>query len=250
MITVWKRESAAGGLVLAPHVSLVFADDGTARLLDMGGGFYALSAIGAEMLRGALERGVAASAADVAERYGVGTGRVEADLATLLRELRQRRLIQDSARPRRDPWLWLALAVVPCLWLVRAAPFGWGRVFLTLTLARLALLCFGWGRTVTAWQRALRRWSPPDGAPVDGPTVRGLNQAVRDAAAGHPLPMACKERALASWALARWAGAPAALVVGLEFFPLMGHCWCEAGPWILSDDEENCEPFTPVARYA
>jgi hypothetical protein len=61
--------------------------------------------------------------------------------------------------------------------------------------------------------------------------------------------MACKERALCCWALARAAGLAATLVVGLQLFPLAGHCWCEVGSWTLSDDRARCDLYTPVIRY-
>jgi hypothetical protein len=254
MITIWQesaRENAAGlkEYVLGPHVSLVLAHDGTARLLDMGGGFFALPAIGAEMLVGTLENGSAAAALEVAQRYQVNLGRVQADLAALLQQLQQRGLLRPGQQRRRDLGLWLAQVLVPCLCLVRSLSAGRARVALTLTLTKLALLCFGWARTVTVWQRHLRRCGPPDSGPVDERTVRSLDELVRQAAASHLLLMACKERALACWALLRWLGVPATLVVGLEFFPLIGHCWCEAGPWVLSDHEDNCELYTPVIRY-
>ena len=44
------------------------ADDGAARLLDMGGGFYALPAIGAQMLQGVLEVGVTRTVQQIAAR--------------------------------------------------------------------------------------------------------------------------------------------------------------------------------------
>jgi hypothetical protein len=73
---------------------------------------------------------------------------------------------------------------------------------------------------------------------------------IRQLASGHPLPMACKERALACWLLLRWEGLAARLVVGLEFFPLVGHCWCEVGSLVLSDYPDHCEFYTPVLNYA
>ena len=80
--------------------------------------------------------------------------------------------------------------------------------------------------------------------------VRALDDALRQTAAGHLLVMACKERALSCWALLRWAGAPAALVVGLDLFPLTGHCWCEVGSRIVTDFEDRCASYMPVARYS
>ncbi|HVS37262.1 MAG TPA: lasso peptide biosynthesis B2 protein [Gemmataceae bacterium] len=252
-LAVWKSPapedlSPAIDYTLAPHVSLATAEDGTARLLNMGGGFYALPAVGAEMLRAVLEQGSAAAVPLLAQRYQVGADRVQADLQALLQQLRQQGVVQQG-RPRRDGGAGLALVLGPCLSIIQRLSFGWVRAFLVLTLAKLSLLCFGWGRTVTAWQRCLQRFIPRGRAPVGEQAVRSLDQTVRRIAVSHILPMACKERSLACWALLRWAGSSAALVVGLEFLPLMGHCWCEAGPWIVSDYDDNCEFYTPVARY-
>jgi hypothetical protein len=72
---------------------------------------------------------------------------------------------------------------------------------------------------------------------------------VRAAVAGHPFAVACKERALCSWSLARTAGLRATLIVGIELFPIAGHCWCEVSERPLGDDQGRCDQFTPVARW-
>jgi hypothetical protein len=249
MITVWNRpadQGAAGDYDLTPHVALLLAPDGTARLLDMGGGFFALSAVGARMLQGTLERGSAATVRELARHYRTGEERVRADLGRLLQQLQRQRLLRLAGKRRPDPLLWLATAVVPCLWLIRWLPAGGVRAAVVLTLAKLALVCFGWARTVAVWRFGLRG---REGGPADAAGLDAMDQTVQRIAAGHPLPMACKERALACWALLRWSGVPAALVVGVELFPLTGHCWCEAGGRTWSDYADNCDSYTPVIRY-
>jgi Transglutaminase-like superfamily len=77
-----------------------------------------------------------------------------------------------------------------------------------------------------------------------------IDTAVRQAAARHILKVECKERALCCWVLARRAGVPAQLVVGICLFPLEGHCWCECGEWIFSDDRDRCASYHPVITYA
>jgi len=255
MISVWrspKQVEAVGEIdyVLTPHVSLVLADDRTARLLDMGGAFFALPAIGAEMLVSTLERGSAAAARELAQRYEVDPAQVQADVASLLRQLRQRGLLRKGRQRRFDLGMGLAQLLFPCLSFIRSRFSGRTRMFLVLTLVKLALLGLGWAGTITVWQRYLGQLAPRDGAPPDEQSVRAVDQAVRQLATGHPLPMACKKRALACWTLLRWEGLPTTLVVGLEFFPLVGHCWCEAGEWVLSDYSDHCEFYTPVLSYA
>src|SRR5262245_26985115 len=190
MITIWKNPTpegttAAADHVLAPHVSLVLAHDGTARLLDMGGGFYALPILGAQMLQGALERGRDATVQELAHRYHVAPGRVRADLDSLLQQLTRHGLLRRGQRRGRDSGRALALVLVPCLCLIRALSYGRLRATLVLTLAKLALVCFGWARTVTVWQIHLRRFAPPAGAPVGEQTVRFVDEVVRQKAAGH-----------------------------------------------------------------
>lgn len=118
-----------------------------------------------------------------------------------------------------------------------------------LTLAYLCFTFFGWARTVAPWQRCARRLALADGT-ADPAALDAVDGAVRDLAASLPLPVACKERALSCWTLARWAGLPATLVVGLDLFPLAGHCWCESGTRTLSDDAQRCALFTPILQYA
>lgn len=76
-----------------------------------------------------------------------------------------------------------------------------------------------------------------------------LSEFRGEAAANHPISVACKERALCSWSLARAAGLHASIIVGVFLFPIAGHCWCKVGTQTLGDDQERCDEFTPVARW-
>jgi hypothetical protein len=253
MLTVWEAPAAGGAsrpdAVLGPDVVLVRLEDGSARLLDMAGGFYALSAVGARMLRGVLERGTAATVQDLALEYEVGPERVRSDLEGLLAELRRQRLLHTGPA-RRPGGAAPHLLLAPCLGLVRRLPRLRWRAAALLALAYLSLALLGWARTVAAWRHGAGGMAPHGDGTADRATAAAVDGAVRDLATSLPFPVACKERALACWALARWAGLPVALVVGLELFPLAGHCWCASGPWTLSDDAERCALFTPVLRYA
>jgi hypothetical protein len=251
MLAVWNPPADAAEYRLMPDVTLVLVEDGTARLLNMGGSFFALSESGTAMIRGLLEMGRSATVGALADRYQVRSDRIEADVDSLLEQLLRGGLLQPLGQRRRGlaekSAAGSALLIVPCLGAIRALTFGWVRAPLVLTLAKLAVACFGWARTVAAWQRALPRFSAS--AVVEESTVRSVDRVVCRTAAGHPLPMACKERGLSCWTLASWAGVPATLVIGIELFPLGGHCWCEAGPFILSDHNDRCEEYVPVIRY-
>src|SRR5688500_13541787 len=106
----------AGEYVLAPDVLLLLVQDGTARLLDMDGCFYALSAIGATMLQETLQHDTTTAAQRIATHYGVQAQRVQGDIETFLAELERRRLIHrrearsPSKTTRALPFLALAAA--------------------------------------------------------------------------------------------------------------------------------------------
>jgi hypothetical protein len=49
---------------------------------------------------------------------------------------------------------------------------------------------------------------------------------------------------------ARTAGLPAAVVLGLSFYPLATHTWCLVDDdVVLGDLPDLCDAFQPVARY-
>src|SRR5262245_24645907 len=62
---------------LPPDVILVTVEDGSARLLDMAGGFHAVPAVGARMLQETLTSGAAAAATRIAEDYRVDRRQVQ-----------------------------------------------------------------------------------------------------------------------------------------------------------------------------
>jgi hypothetical protein len=253
MLTVWQEPARAKAgtkseYVLAPDVVLVQVEDGTARVLNMGGGFYALPAIGAQMLQGVLEKGAAATIEDLARQYKISADQVQTDLHSVLHQLEQRGLLHKGPARRRSRASGPATILIPCLRLIRQLPCR-VQAGVLLVLAYLSFALFGWARTVAVWQRCVRMMSPRGTPAADEQTIKGLDRSVRDAATGLPLRIACKERALSCWTLVCWAGMPATLIVGLELFPLGGHCWCEVGPWTLSDEPDRCRLFTPVLRY-
>src|SRR5262245_30045824 len=80
--------------VLAPEVLLVLIRDGTGRLLDLGGSFYALAATAATMLHDALREDPARAAVRLAARYKVQEQQVWSDLRRFLHELECKGLIR------------------------------------------------------------------------------------------------------------------------------------------------------------
>jgi hypothetical protein len=236
---------------LPPDVILLTVEDGSARLLDMGGSFHAVPAIGARMLQETLANGAAAAAMRIADDYGVALQQVRSDLAVFLRDLEDQGLLCGQRNRQRRRSVGLARQLLrPSLHgthrLLRS-PEAKARVL--LGLARLAFALFGWTPTVAAWQDAHALFPVRKACERDTETIQKLDRAVHAAAASHPVAVACKERALCCWSLARASGLHAAVIVGVELFPIAGHCWCEVGPHMLGDDREWCERSTPVARW-
>ena len=130
-------------------------------------------------------------------------------------------------------------------WLIRWLP---GQVGFLLALAWLCVRLLGWARTVELWDH-LPGCSPSLPAEQHAAYIDSLENTVRGGAARHLLPIECKERALCCWLLLREAGLPACMVVGIDLFPFLGHCWCEVGERIVSDDAARCTRFVPVLSY-
>jgi hypothetical protein len=239
--------------VLPPDVIFLTVEDGSARLLDMGGGFHAMPAVGARMLRETLANGAAAAAARIAADYGVAREQIESDLTAFLRDLESQGLLRSrgSRRDRRSVRLGLArLLLGPAIHGTHRylrSPGTKARVL--LGLARLSFAAFGWTPTVAVWRKAHAHFPVRQAGEGDAETIGALDRTVRATAASHPVAVACKERALCSWSLARAAGLQASIVIGVDLFPITGHCWCEVGTHALGDNRARCDTFTPVARW-
>ncbi|MEJ1160441.1 lasso peptide biosynthesis B2 protein [Prosthecomicrobium sp. N25] len=227
---------------LALGVHLVAAPDGGARLVDLDGAFYGLTAVAADMLRGMLAGPSADAAAAVAVDYGVPLDVVSADLAAFRADLARRGLVETgSGRIRRRMRRILArVALAPFLAAQDiCGPSATG----LLILARLAVRIFGFGAAASAFRPGT------GGAPTRSPdlaTVAAIDREVIAAAARLP-GAACKEIALAAWRLLAARGLPAELVVGIEFYPLAGHCWCRVGDRICADLGARAAGYTIVA---
>jgi hypothetical protein len=247
------QTSDAADFSLSPDVILVTVHDGSARLLDMAGRFHAVPAVGTIMLQETLANGAAAAVNRVSQDYGVDTTQVRNDLAVFLRELEDQGLL--CSRRNRPRWrrtnTWLArLFLRPALYAIhRVLRSQEAKARALLGLARIAFGLFGWSRTISVWKEAHSRYAARQAGEPEEQAVGELDEVVRAAAANHPLGVECKERALCCWALARAAGLDAAVVVGIDLFPLAGHCWCEVGSRTLSDYQDRCVAYTPVGRW-
>jgi hypothetical protein len=239
----------AATFILCESVVYLEVEDGTSRLLDLGNRFHGLSTVATRMLRVTLDTGPEAAVKQLAREFGVLPERVRGDLMTLLVGLERKRLIRRTSDRHTGAWAaryvtWVG--VVPMLWGVRLIPGQRAKAWWLLALALLSCRWLNWVRTVEAWRTGCPRRAAsaadPDAA------MRAIDAIVRSVAASHPLPAECKERALTTWALARMAGVPLELVVGVHPFPLEGHCWCAHNGAVYSDDAERCAQFKPVWR--
>ncbi len=248
-----QSTSPAGEYVLAEDVILLPVEDGTARLLDLSGEIYSLPGTGAALLQGVLERGVHAAVGEVADQYKADPKQVRADCDAMLRDFENKGMVyRRDKRPVkhriRRPLAWLLMAMV--LPLVKGGVLSLrSRAWMMLAVARVSLALLRWTPTLEAWER-FWRLSAKDGAADERAIAQAVDDAVRGAAVKHWFRVECKERALCCWAMARAAGLPAELIVGVQFFPFAGHCWCEAGPLTMSDDRTRIDLFRPVVRYS
>ena len=182
-------------------------------------------------------------------RRAMPLARVQADLRQFLAGLQSRGVLGGSGRllgwKPRWPGARIAAAALGVFFKLSLSTRA--RAATALTLARLSFGLFGWTATVSSWKRRLpAAEAPPVGADA---LASSIDEAVRSAAAWHVMGVDCKERALSCWAMARAAGLPATVVVGVELYPLSGHCWCEIGSSIVGDDPQRCRRYAPVFRY-
>ena len=252
-VIVAESELGSGGpeYTLSPDAALILMPDGRGYVLDMGDRFYGVSAIGARMLCDVLAFGRAGARDRIAAEFDAPVSRIEADLAQLVGELQGRGVIRRRDEARTPPGVpagarLLAGAVGTVFRLTHSIRV---RATVAVTAARLSCKLFGWVATVAAWRRGVRAHEAA-ALGSEPRAARAIDDEVRNASARLPLALDCKERALGCWALARAAGLPASLVIGVVHYPLSGHCWCEVGTSIVSDVAENCARYTPVFRYA
>ncbi len=251
MVQDASRRAAGVAYRLPAAVVLHVVDDGSARLIDLDGALFAVSRTAAEMLQGVLADGVDVTIGRLAEFYALSPERIRGDLEALLADLSKRGLVERSHAPSRRNRLrrlMAAIVVAPTLRLLGLVePSERLSILALLVSARLCTAAFGWGTTVAAWRAAIRpkRLLP---RPEQEDFIQRIDGAIRRIAANVP-SVDCKERALACWYLLCSRGIGADLVVGVQLFPMAGHCWCQVGDRVLTDSAQRCAAFAPIVRY-
>jgi hypothetical protein len=193
-----------------------------------------------ELLFDLARRGRIETVRAAARRYRVSEQQIAADLDALLTELPPGIGTEEAARRggRVDP------LVVAALSLLRRVGHPTLRTWALLAAARVCFAAAGWSRTLR-WWTSLPTWGRPDGS-----SAGEIDRRVRRQATGSVLGHTCKERAVVCLAEARTAGLPAAVVLGLSFYPLATHSWCvlDSGV-ILGDYPDLCAAFQPVVLH-
>lgn len=131
--------------------------DGTARILQLDGNFYAITHIGAEMLTQTMESGSTEAVKQIALRYGASQDQVQGDLQKLLETLDQHGLICRNYVEQSEHRLKKFMANIvlsPLLTVVnrcihRVDSSAWA----LLVISRLSFRLFGWRNTLEVWQR-------------------------------------------------------------------------------------------------
>ncbi len=244
---------SALGYRLAPDVVLAIAWDGSGRLIDLGGGCYGLPATSARLLEIVLCEGPGAAVARVASDYAVPAGRVRDDWDAFRKDLLRLGLLVPPGRrvEQRGPVGRVrARAVARTLrFVLRVFRSDRRKATALLAFAWVCLKCSGWAKTIELWRDANIGQAGGDTAAGDPERLESIHRAVREAVARSVFPVDCKARALCCWALLRSAGQPACVVVGIDLFPFLGHCWCESGARTLGDEGERSGRFTPILEY-
>jgi hypothetical protein len=248
-----RSASKHGAYALAEDILYLLVGDGTGRLLNLDGDFFAVSAEGAAMLCEILHCNVEEASRRIADVYAVDVAQIRTDLRAFLRELEIKGLIVRPNRTKcfaRCMRAITGIAIMAWLQLTAVLPMTLRfRAWLLLASAYLSVRLFGFGSMIAVWQRSSPTRSAPSEEHRDR-IAKDIADRVRGVAARHPFHLACKEQALCCWWLTRRHGLPVELVLGVDLFPFATHCWCQLGSVILSDDCKRCECFAPVIIFA
>jgi hypothetical protein len=241
---------------LGPDVLVLVVDDGTARIMDLGGDHFAITETAASILLGTLRTGADRTCRSIAALTGAPIERVRADADALLDELTAAGILlragqRPDARSRRAHLTEAAARAALRRWLVRDRGTTW-TAWRLIALAWAATHALGWASTARWWRDEVEAAGGRDGRGrgQHGPGLEAITGATASVVARHPLPVACKERALCAYTLTRRAGYPAQLVLGVSVFPFASHVWCESAGRVVGDRlEDGCDQFAPVLTY-
>lgn len=227
-------EFLAAALDLHPDVVMI-AHDGCVRLLDLRRcRFFALDAIGSQLLQHSLRGPTEQAVRAIASRFGVSQAQVAADWQKLADQLVVQRLV---TRRRAAP-----AVTLPSVW--------W--LWCLLTMAWLSVRCLNWQLAIEWWRvpsdhRGQYAWRRSELAAY----LADFDQRLRQVAARHILNPECKELALVSWRQLRSdLRLPVELKLGVNPYPFQAHAWVECAGLVISDDAESCAQYRIAKTYS
>ena len=235
-------------------------DDGSARLVDLDGAVSALDATATTMMEAALRLSEAGAVAELADVFGVEPQRIATDLQAVLATRSPGAHFAPgpadfpgvSSRPGTS-WRRCSVLLL-CAWWVPGA-IGKSRPGMP-SLPPTSLSAWPVGRQPS--MPGSHRDAPDGAAPGvrQGMAAKNWPRSTPSplpsscAAARYPFPLDCKDRALAAFAMARAAGLPARIVLGISLFPLALHAWCESGGRVVADQFDGyCDRYRPLRVY-
>lgn len=244
---------ATSDYCLAPQVIFLQIQDGSARLLDLGGNFYTISQMGARMLYETLKVGTVTAAERIATEYHTELSCVQHDLHAFLHDLENKRLIYNNKTfkgAKKFSDIIPLLTLLPLLRCISVCPTSLEKkTWALLMLAAVSIRLFGWPKTIESWHAYLQKHTHGNPTTALEQSVKDIDKVVCTIAASHPFHVECKERALSCWWLLSAGGFSPRLVLGVTLFPLACHCWCEAGQFAINHDQDQYEQFTPIRSY-
>lgn len=238
--------------ILRPDVLCVEVWDGTSRVIDFGGESFGLNVTATRMLTTTLTLGSTAAIQQLFASSVISEEQICEDHASLFGDLVRRGVVQRKEMSQSNsnlkgflPYVGGKLVESCC---IRAATSRSALITL-MTLGSIYVRCFGWAKTLRLWRRAVHNATA---ARVSGLeiSIAQFSSNVKNALASCPVPVDCKVRALTSASVLSAAGMPAEIVIGIDLFPFLGHCWCECEGTAIADRIDRCTRFTPVIRHS
>jgi hypothetical protein len=205
-------------LRMHPDVVVVERPDGTSWLLHMSANTLRLDLDSTQLLQSILARGADGSARELAQRYEMDEEEVRRDVAAFVRDLQRQRVLVSGTDGDRDTGMAGRVIDASFAFADRPSRAPRRRAWWLLLAARLSVALFGWAATIRAWERRYPQPAEPRDDD-DGDALDQIDHVVRDTAARSLLHHECKERGLACLAMARRAGVPADLLIGLTYSP-------------------------------
>lgn len=175
---------------LAPNVVLLLLEDRSARVLNLGGDFFALSESAADLLGEIIQTDPDTAAQRIAHRHQAGVRQVRRDLEICTQRFLQMGVIRPAhtLKPDRQPrTATVLMGLLGMVHRLRSSPET--QAWWLLLLAYIAIRRWGWPATVRCWQQFYRDRGREGDALANQPEwINRTEAAVRSATARHRNP--------------------------------------------------------------